>query len=83
MSAGAVRGDLEDTPVITWGPEDAEAAIEALKWALSADIEFGIDGYGRWVALWRDGSAGLICNGPDELAAAVRARYAQRAGSNG
>ena len=68
MNAGAARDSLErdprddqggdGTPVITWGPRDAAAAIEALKWALSADIEFGVDGDGRWVALWRDGSPG-------------------------
>ena len=33
----------------------------------------GVDGYGRWIALRRDGQAALIADCPDSLLAAIRA----------
>ena len=82
MSAEAVRGHLERDPrdgqdgdgiiVITWGPENADYALDAMTALLGDIYQFGVDGYGRWVALRRDGQAALIGDSPDSLASAIR-----------
>ena len=81
MSADAIRDSLERDPrdsqdadiiVITWGPENTDYALEALAALLGELYVFGVDGYGRWVALRRDGRAALIGDSPDSLATAIR-----------
>jgi hypothetical protein len=77
---GGQRTDGDDSPVITWAPEDTGHALEALTWTLGDTYEFGIDGRGRWVALRRDGQGALAGDGPDTLLAAIRADVAPAAG---
>ena len=92
MSADAIRDSLERDPrdsqdadiiVITWGPENTDYALEALRRFWATFTVFGVDGYGRWVALRRDGRAALIGDSPDSLATAIRDDCAPEQGRPG